>query len=489
MLSAEQNALVTLTGPNAPAGALMRRYWQPAALTEEFADARPVVPVRLMGEDLVAFRTEDGQYRLTARRCPHRGADLSYARLEDGGIRCPFHGWLFDGKGGCLQQPAEPAGSDFHTKISMPAYPCLERNGVVFAYLGPGDAPPLPDFDCFAAPDAYTFAFKGFLECNWLQALEVGVDPVHGSYLHRFFEDEDPDSGYGLQFRDLVDGADVPLTTIMREHPAPDIEIEDTGFGMRMLALRDLDAVTRHVRVTNLLFPNAIVIPLGNDMIISQWHVPIDDTHCWWYAMFTSYASPLDKQEMRAQRLKLYTLPDYKPRANKTNNYGFDAAEQHALTYTGMGVDINVHDQWAVESQGSIHDRTSENLGVSDMAIATFRRSLIRAIEAVRKGVPAPKVPNGAPAPKVPNGAPAPKVPNGAPAPKVPNGAPAPKVPAPKVPNGAPADLPLAVDTVARPDGWQEAWRAIDAARRAGSAWAGSTGAGPAGTGSAGAKS
>ena len=430
MLSTEQNALVTETGTGTPGGALMRRYWQPAALVEELAGDRPLAPVRLMGEDLVLFRAEDGEPRLTARRCPHRGADLRFGRLEDGGLRCPFHGWLFDGKGRCLEQPAEPEGSNFHTRIRMAGYPCAERNGVVFAWLGPGQPPPLPDFDCFAAPDAFTFAFKGYLECNWLQALEVGIDPAHGSFLHRFFEDENPEEGYGLQFRDRVEGANFPLTRIMRDFPCPEIRIEDTGYGMRLTALRDLDEASKHVRITNLLFPNAIVIPLGNDMIISQWHVPIDDTHCWWYAMFTSYGETLDKQAMRDQRLELYTLPDYRPRLNKANDYGFDASEQMRATFTGMGDDINVHDQWAVESPGPIHDRTAEHLGVSDRAIIHYRRRLIGAIEAVASGAEAPMRGNG--------------------------------------PGGA----PLAVDTVAPSEGWDETWRSYDAARRARSGWA-----------------
>ena len=430
MLSAEQNALVTEAGAGTPGGALMRRYWQPAALVEELAEERPLVPVRLMGEDLVLFRAGDGGLRLTARRCPHRGADLRFGRLEDGGLRCPFHGWLFDGKGRCLEQPAEPPGSNFHAKIRMPGYPCVERNGVVFAWLGPGDPPPLPDFDCFAAPDAYTFAFKGYLECNWLQALEVGIDPAHGSFLHRFFEDEDPEEGYGLQFRDLVEGASYPLTWIMREFPCPEIRIEDTGYGMRLTALRDLDEASKHVRITNLLFPNAIVIPLGNDMIISQWHVPIDDTHCWWYAMFTSYGETLDKKAMRDQRLKLYTLPDYRPRLNKANDYGFDASEQERSTYTGMGDDINVHDQWAVESPGPVHDRTAEHLGTSDRAIIHYRKLLIGAIGAVAGGAAAPMASNG------------------------------------------PGEAPLAVDTVAPREGWDGIWRRYDAERRARSGWA-----------------
>ncbi len=427
MLSAEQNRRVTLTGAAEPAGALMRHYWQPAALTEEFDGDRPLVPVRLMGEDLVAFRADDGNYRLTAARCPHRGADLRFARIEDGGIRCAFHGWLFDGRGNCVEQPAEPAGSDFHRKIRMTAYPCRERNGIVFAYLGPGMPPPLPGFDCFRAPEAFGFAFKGFLDCNWLQALEVGIDPAHASFLHRVFEDEDPEGGYGLQFRDRVAGAEAPLTRIMREHPNPEIEIEETGYGMRLTAIRTPATRVRHVRITNLIFPNAIVIPLGNDMIISQWHVPIDDARSWWYAMFTSYAAPLDKAEMRARRLELYTLPDYRPRRGRANDYGYDPAEQRTATYTGMGADINVHDQWAVESQGAIHDRSTENLGVSDMAIARYRRMLLSAMQA------------GA---------------------------------AERAPAGA-GDPPIAVDAVLDEDGWRGAWRTVDARRRAGSGWAG----------------
>lgn len=432
MLTAEQNRRVTLTGAAEPAGALLRSYWQPAALTEEFAPGRPLVPVRLMGEDLVAFRADDGSYRLTAARCPHRGADLRFARLEDGGIRCAFHGWLFDGKGNCLEQPAEPPGSDFHASVRMAAYPCRERNGVVFAWLGPGAPPPLPDFDCFAAPEAFAFAFKGFLDCNWLQALEVGIDPAHASYLHRVFKDEDPEGGYGLQFRDLVEGAEVPLTRIMREFPAPKIEVEETGYGLRILALRALEEGLRHVRVTNLVFPNAIVIPLANDMTISQWHVPIDDTRSWWYAMFTGFGAPLDKDDMRARRLELYTTPDYRPRLNRANDYGFDPDEQRRRSFTGMGADINVHDQWAVESQGAIHDRSTETLGVSDVAIAVYRRMLLGALDA-----------GGRPQGLKANGA------------------------------GAPDDPPLAVDSVIRGESWRESWREVDARRRAGSAWAG----------------
>ena len=390
MLSREKNDLITQTDQGTPCGEMLRRYWQPAALVEEFADDRPIVPVRLFGEDLVAFRDEEGRYGLFDRRCTHRGADMCFGRLEDGGLRCPFHGWLFDVDGACIDQPAEPEASNFRNKVRQTAYPCIARNGVVFTYMGPlndaGDAPHLPDYDCFTAPDAYTFAFKGHVDCNWLQALEVGIDPAHASYLHRFFEDEDPDEAYGKQFRDRADGTDLTVTEVLREYDRPDIEVEETASGLRLTTLRDLDADQRHVRVTNLVFPNAFCIPISNDMVITQWHVPVDDGENYWYAMFTDFSNKVDKKTMRAQRLESCTLPDYKSTRNRDNNYGFDAEEQRTKTYTGMGMDINVHDQWAVESLGKIQDRTIEHLGTSDKAIIANRKMLFQAIEAVQSG-------------------------------------------------------------------------------------------------------
>ena len=428
MLSADQNERVTRTGPGTPAGALIRRYWQPAALTEELEGARPAVAVRLLGEDLVLYKDDKGGYGLVGRRCPHRGADLAYGRLEDGGLRCAFHGWLFDSGGRCLEQPAEPAGSRFHEKIRHTAYPCVERNGVVFAYLGPGEPPPLPAFDCFAAPESHAFAFKGYLECNWLQALEVGIDPAHASFLHRFFEDADPDEGYGLQFRDKADDSGLTVTEVLREYDRPELEVEETDFGLRIFALRELDADRMHVRVTNQLFPNAVVIPMSRDITITQWHVPIDDLNCYWYATFSSYAAPVDKATMREQRLQLYRLPDYRPRLNKSNNYGYDPDEQRSRTYTGMGLDINVHDQWAVESPGAIVDRSAEHLGSSDKAIIQYRRMLLAAMEELEAAGTVAK-------------------------------------------REAPSN-PVAIDTVAPMHCWRSTWTEHDAAKRRASPWA-----------------
>lgn len=381
MISAEQNELMTRVGPGTPGGRLLRNYWQPVALVEELEGKRPVRPVRLLGQDLVLFKDETGRYGLLDRDCPHRGADLAYGRREDGGLRCAFHGWLFDVTGQCLQTPAEPEGSKLAQRVRQKSYPVVEKSGMLFAWLGEGKPSAFPAFDCFVAPGTHTFAFKGRLECNWLQALEVGIDPAHASYLHRFFEDEDTSASYGKQFRGTSADSSMPITKVLREFDRPEISVDRTDYGMRLVALRKLSEAHTHVRVTNLMFPQAFVIPMSAEMTISQWHVPVDDRNCYWYAIFTSFTGPVDKQAMRDQRLQLYTLPDYKPRVGKANDYGFNPDEQLKATYTGMGNDINVHDQWAVESPGPIQDRTREHLGTTDKGIIAYRKLLVEAIE------------------------------------------------------------------------------------------------------------
>jgi phthalate 4,5-dioxygenase len=436
-MRAEQNELITRIGPGTAAGAVLRSFWQPVALTEELAGPRPCKAVRLLGQDLVLFRDQAGRYGLLDRDCPHRGADLSFGRLEGGGLRCAFHGWLFDVAGQCLETPAEPEGSTVCQRIRQRAYSVVEKNGIVFAYLGAGAPPEFPRFDCFVAPEAYTFAFKGLFDCNWLQALEVGIDPAHTSFLHRFFNDEDPAAGYGKPFRDRSADTDMTITQVMREYARPDIRVSRTEYGMRIVTLRRVSEAQTHVRVTNLMFPNAFVIPMSLEMTISQWHVPIDDTSCFWYAIFTSFGAPVDRATMRRQRLELYELPDYRPRRNRANNWGFDPDEQRRETFTGMGHDINVHDQWAIESQGRIQDRTREHLGTSDRAIIEYRRLLTEAIDRHKEGAALPARPDAATA--------------------------------------ASLRGPAVADGVGPADGWERYWQDNDDRRRAAAPWASST--------------
>ena len=400
-MQAEQNQLITRIGPGTPCGARLRSYWQPMALLDEFdarLDAcmahRPVKAVRVLGQDFVLFRDDAGRWALLDRDCPHRGADLSFARFEGDGIRCPFHGWKFDATGACLETPAEPAGSTLCTRIRQRSYPVMQQSGVLFAWLGEaGSTPPaLPAFDCFAAPASHSFAFKGLWHCNWLQAVEVGIDPAHPSFLHRYLQDETLDKAYGRQFRAAsvgdVQGQAWPMTRVMREFCQPEISHEEVAPGLlRLTTLRPMNDELTHVRVTHAAFPATFVIPLSGELTITQMHVPVDDTHTYWYSFFTSFGAPLDKETMRTQRLAGMALPDYIPKKGRANDWGFDPEEQRTRTFLGMGEDdINVHDQWAVESMGAIQDRTREHLGSTDKVIAANRRMLLNAIDTVRQG-------------------------------------------------------------------------------------------------------
>lgn len=436
MMSQEKNDELTRVGRGSPAGEMLRQYWMPAALSEELEQDRPVVPVNLLGEKLALYRNKQGELVLVERHCPHRGADMCFGRVEEDGIRCPFHGWKFDETGQCTEQPGEPEGSRMHEKIQINSYATRECNGIIFAYLGSGEPPEFPAFDCFVAPESHVFAFKGLWECNWLQALEVGIDPAHASFLHRFLKDDDPKDSYGKQFRDTAADTEIPMTKVLREFPAPEIQVEETDYGLRIIALRDLKNGSSHVRVTNQVFPCAITIPMSNEMTITQWHVPIDDENCYWVSMFTSFGNAVDKETMREQRLKEHTLPDYAPTRNKRNSYGYNRDEQETLTYTGMGMDINVHDQWACESMGAIQDRRNEHLGTTDKAIVLNRRRLRKAMAVVAAGEGNQQLPLHVDAKKA-----------------------------------AEIKGPIAIDAIAQTDDWEGSWKERDAIRRAECDW------------------
>ena len=419
-MKADQNELVTRIGPGTPCGAVMRQYWQPVALVDEFDPSldprmaqRPVKAIRVLGQDLVLFRDQQGRWGLLDRDCPHRGADLSFGRHEGDGLRCPFHGWKFDAAGACLETPAEPTGSKLCERVRQRSYPVLERSGILFGWFGePGtEPPPFPQFDCFAAPSSHTFAFKGLWHCNWLQAFEVGIDPAHPSFLHRFLSDapleEIGENAAGKQFRsasagEFQGGERWPMTRIMREFHQPEISFEPRPWGLQLTALRPMTDELTHVRITNAVFPHTIVIPLSETLTITQMHVPVDAPRTYWYSVFTSFAGPVDKAAMRNQRLQFISLPDYIPKSGRHNNWGFNPDEQRSQTYLGMGEeDINVHDQWAVESMGPIQARTREPQGPSDKVNMANRRMLQKAIEAVQAGGTAPGVADASLAPQM----------------------------------------------------------------------------------------
>ena len=237
---------------------------------------------------LVVWRDETGEPHVQDAFCPHLGAHLGHGGLVDNcQIVCPFHGWKFDATGRCLDTPAEPVGSTLCQRIKQRSYPVQEHAGVLFAWLGDEGStpPPFPRFDCFAAPSTHVFAFKGLWKCNWLQAFEVGLDPAHTSFLHRFLNDAPlesiGDNPAGKQFRSAsagdFGGERWPMTRVMREFHRPDISHEAKPWGLQITTLRPMTEELTHVRVTHGIFPYTFVIPLSETLTITQMHMPVDD--------------------------------------------------------------------------------------------------------------------------------------------------------------------------------------------------------------------
>jgi phthalate 4,5-dioxygenase len=384
MLTEEQNDLLTLTGPGTPGGAMMRAYWQPVALSHELAADVPVV-VRILSEDLVLFRDAAGAPRLIGRYCPHRQVDLSYGRVEDGGLRCIYHGWLMSGDGRCLEQPGEARATSFKDRIRHPAYPCFEAAGLVFAYLGTGAPPRRPQFEFFdPRKSAQVWAGKLHHDCNWLQAHEGNVDPQHLSYLHRFMSQAaalDP-RGNALTAGDV----------------APRIEPEETAYGMRIKTVREVEGGARYIRVTNHIMPNCGAFggvplfdpatgPTPDDAGYQlHFHVPIDDERHWKYTLLFSHERPLDP-DFLANKLFAEQKSFYSRRTH-ANRYLQDREEMRRVSFAGVGRNFFDHDKLVVESQGpgAIMDRSQEHLGTTDRPVMLMRRLLLQAAQDVAQG-------------------------------------------------------------------------------------------------------
>ena len=382
MISQEMNQLLTQTGPGTPGGELMRRYWQPVALSEEVPPGSAPFPVRIFSEDLVLFRDEHGQLGLLGKQCPHRCTDLSYGRIEDGGLRCLYHGWLFDVKGKCLEQPAEPENSTYKDEIKHTAYPVHEVGGMIFTYMDQGEPPKFPDYEFIKAAPERRFLKRSILNCNYLQSLEGGYDPAHLSFLHRPIEKKDTRP---------VPGTDKGMSADMyyKEDRRPNLDYEVTDYGVRIFSIRKSGEDKKYVRVTNFVMPNAIAI-VGNEGRIGEgysmhWHVPVDDTHHMRWDYVFNRVRPLDMDKY-AKRLGNDMGPDGVTKRNLENRYFQDRNLMQTSNFTGMGESFNVHDAFASESQGPIQDRRNENLATSDVIIARVRKQLLEGMEAIQEG-------------------------------------------------------------------------------------------------------
>ncbi len=363
MLSKELNDLITLTNRGMPMGDFMRRYWLPALLSEEVpAPDCPPVQVRLLGEELVAFRDSQGRVGLLEEHCLHRGTSLFYGRNEECGLRCIYHGWKYDVEGRVVDTPAEPGQSTFKERLRHPAYPTHEAGGIVWAYLGPPDKQPLfPNYGWLQYGPEHLYVTKCLQECNYLQGLEGECDSSHLSFLHRQF------SLSGQQ-------------ALYQADSAPVYETEETDFGIRLIALRKAPDNQTYVRISSFVLPSHCWIYATQPE--AHFYVPADDTHSWRYDLGWIPARPVRPEDVN-RRPEIG--PDYRRIRNLGNHYLQDREVQRTQTFTGIENFLN-HDSCATETQGPRYDRSREHLGQSDRGVIVVRRALIDAVQAFQAG-------------------------------------------------------------------------------------------------------
>ncbi len=401
MLSTRDNELMCQVGPGTLMGDLMRQYWLPALMTSELGEPDgPPLRVRLLGEDLVAFRASSGDVGLVQNACPHRGASIFFGRNEEDGLRCVYHGWKFDVAGACIDMPSEPAESNFKSKVRTKAYACRERNGVIWAYLGQRAEPPeLPQIEpnMVAAPDVRVQ--KVLRDCNWMQALEGDIDTSHLSFLHLGAvkpEDAAPGSFdyYGVRDR------------------APKYDVHETEFGTTYGAYRPAEEDTYYWRIANFLFPFYTMIPtgtLGVAVHVRAW-VPVDDEHVMYWSMNLTRSRQVGRRgqagtesnaasgrPVGAEATRRQTggfeyeefnsgwLGRWRLTQNRSNDYGIDrVAQSSGDNFTGIP-GIFQQDQAVTESMGAVYIRSQEHLGTTDAMIIWTRRRVINAAKALRE--------------------------------------------------------------------------------------------------------
>ncbi len=378
MLSREDNELLCRVGPGTPMGALMREYWIPAALSSELPEpAGSPLRVRLLGENLIAYRTASGAVGLMQNACPHRGASMFYGRNDGEGLRCVYHGWKFGLDGRCTDLPSEPAESHFKDKVRATAYPCVERGGLIWTYMGPRTTPPpMPALEPAMSADAKIQIYQR--ECNWVQALEGDIDTGHTVFLHL----------------GSVDPADVPEGTWAQyalSKRAPRYEVVDMPYGVMYGAARPAEADSEYWRIASFLFPFWAMVPtgvLGLEVRVRGW-IPMDDAHT--LAITISLNQPPQPRTAGRQTVgPPETLPNttdwygrFRCVADERNDYLIDRKSQKTNSYTGINA-IFLQDQAVTESMGPIYDRTQEHLGTSDAMVIRTRKRLIDAAKALR---------------------------------------------------------------------------------------------------------
>jgi phthalate 4,5-dioxygenase oxygenase subunit len=396
MLSREENETITRTGPGTPMGDVLRRYWMPILLERELAqpDGEPV-KVQVLGERLVAFRDTNGRLGLLDEFCPHRRVSLWLGRNEDCGLRCVYHGWKFDVEGNCIDQLNEPGENGFAEKVHIKHYPTIELGGIVWTYMGPPEKqPPPPCFEFTQVPDNHRQVSKVIEECNWLQALEGGIDTSHAPILHR-----------ALTASTLRPGID-PRSPFVRGGP-PVLEVDMTEYGYRYAGVRKLPEGGRYVRAYHYIMPFTQLRPSSlfgaslaadsRDSGPGHFWVPMDDHTCMVWNFQFRFATDEAFTDEDRREYGTGNGPDhvdqttFRAKRNTQNNWGIDRQVQKSETYSGIE-GVNTQDRAVQESMGPIVDRSQEYLGPADKAIIAMRRLLLQAVKTVQAGGSPPAI-------------------------------------------------------------------------------------------------
>ncbi|MBM2809731.1 MAG: Phthalate 4,5-dioxygenase [Chloroflexi bacterium] len=377
----EDNELLTRVGVGTPMGQLMRLYWIPALLSPELPHADcPPIRVRLLGENLIAFRDTGGRVGMLADHCSHRGASLFFGRNEENGLRCVYHGWKYNLEGRCVDMPNEPPESNFRDKIHHLAYPCQERGGVVWTYMGArADPPPLPNLEANMHSGEECRPWAALRACNWLQGLEGDIDTSHAPFLHST-----------ITPRDSMRPGTFQYYSERTKQPRP--SVAETSYGMLYANCRPAEADSDLWSIGQFLLPFFTMvnsIDLGQQFVTRAW-VPLDDEHTmffyfWWAPPGMRERDPEGRRPHFSFMRDFEHLPNtsdwlgrWRLAANRGNDYQIDRGEQRVKTFTGVAT-VHNQDQAMTESMGPVEDRTQEHVGSADRTIVLARHVLRQA--------------------------------------------------------------------------------------------------------------
>ncbi len=379
-LTHEENELLCRVGRGTPMGELIRRFWVPVCLSEELPepDCDPI-RVRIVGEDLVAFRDSAGNVGLVEEHCPHRGASLFFGRNEEGGLRCLYHGWKIDVAGNILETPCEPAESRMRFHIKHTAYPVVEAGDVVWSYLGPpAKKPDFPYYWWTQVPSENRIVGKIDYDCNYVQAIEGAIDSSHSDFLHSGYEV----LGWSEEQIRRVE----PTRSTAKETRW---EVDDTEYGIRYAAIRNAPGATdgsQAVRVSVFAVPFHCLLAGGVNSDVPHLFVPADDHFTWFYDVRIS-RDPIDRElsmKQRGVQMGVDLGPDYRKLRTLANNYQQNRQamreRKEKWAYSGIAWGKPHQDMAVIESMGPIYDRTKEHLGIQDVGVIRMRQRMLAAV-------------------------------------------------------------------------------------------------------------